>query len=134
MFDNYSCFKLKPEVKKDIRRKHFTSSTELHDQIYSRRDFDQVTSYLIKEDPNKVRSLLLTPDSCGNSPLLLITQHFESKLVELLLDLLLNALEEAKLVQLNDQKQNFVHLLLVNRAIKLSDKIAVLQRISKAEV
>jgi hypothetical protein len=93
-----------------------------------------VTSYLIKEDPNKVRSLLLTPDSCGNSPLLLITQHFESKLVELLLDLLLNALEEAKLVQLNDQKQNFVHLLLVNRAIKLSDKIAVLQRISKAEV
>ena len=122
---------IKSQIRQELRRKFSKTSSDLHNLIYSRHDHDQVVSSLLKEDPKKAISLLLTPDSCGNSPLLLIALLFDAKFIELLLETMLNALDDVKLVHSNDQKQNFVHLLLLNKSLKLDDKIAVLQRIQK---
>ena len=116
-----------------MRRNYSKKSTKLHDLLYAHEDHDQIVSLLMKDDPWNAISQLLIPDSCGNSPLLLIALHFDVKHFTPLIELVISALQEVKLVHANDQNQNIIHMILQNKSMGLSDKVTVLQRIQKQE-
>ena len=124
---------VKSQIRDEMRRKHSQKVIKLHDLLYACEDHDQVVSLHLKDDPKNAITQLLIPDSCGNSPLLLIALCFDSKHFTPLIELVIAALKEIKLVHTNDQKQNIIHMLLQNKYMSLSDKIAVLQRIQKQE-
>ena len=104
-----------------------TSLNPFHELLYS-KEHEALVSQLQKEEPSSINDLL-SIDSCGNSPLLLMCRDFPTELLTSAMPFILKALVKYKRIHRNFDGDTFFHMLIDNKSVDLEGKVSLLRLI-----